>query len=138
MVQIQVRYVGELRCEATHAPSSNQLVTDAPLDNQGRGESFSPTDLLATALGSCMLTIMGITAEGRGWSLEGTEVTVTKHMVADPARRVGKVEVARRVPVAFEEREREVLLAAARGCPVVHSLAGGLEVVLDVEWGVGG
>ncbi len=135
MVQIDIRYASQLRCEATHGPSNTQLVTDAPVDNQGRGESFSPTDLLATALGSCMLTIMGIVAEKRGWDLGSTEVTVTKHMLADPARRVAKLEVAMRVPGDFGEREREVLLAAARSCPVAESLSDRIEVVLSVDWG---
>jgi len=135
MVQIQVRYAGQLRCEATHGPSSSRLVTDAPLDNQGRGESFSPTDLVATALGSCMLTIMGIAAQKRAWNIEGTQVCVTKHMLADPVRRIGKLEVLMRVPGDFEERQRELLVAAARSCPVAKSLAAGLEVALVVEWG---
>jgi putative redox protein len=137
MVQIQIRYAGELRCDATHGPSSTRLVTDAPVDNQGRGESFSPTDLLATALGTCMLTIMGITAQKRGWTLAGTRVAVTKHMLADPVRRVSRLEVLMRVPGEFEQRERELLLAAARSCPVAQSLGERVEVALTVEWGVG-
>jgi putative redox protein len=135
MVQIHVRYAGQLRCEASHGPSTTQLVTDAPVDNQGRGESFSPTDLVATALGSCMLTIMGIVAAERGWDLAGADLTVTKHMLADPRRRVGKLEVAMRVPGEFGEQERELLVAAARSCPVAQSISDRIEVALDVRWG---
>lgn len=135
MVEISIAYRGELRCEATHGPSQKQLLTDAPVDNQGRGESFSPTDLLATALGTCMLTIMGIAAQKRGWSLEGAEVKVTKHMVADPARRVGKLEVAMRVPQTFDERQQSVLVQAALGCPVAQSVSDRVEVELEVSWG---
>lgn len=135
MVQIDIQYRGELRCEATHGPSTTRLHTDAPVDNQGRGESFSPTDLLATALGTCMVTIMGITAEARGWSLEGLSASVTKHMVADPARRVGRLEVGIRVPGEWTEEQRVVLRRAAETCPVAHSLAEGLEVELDLRFG---
>ncbi len=135
MVQIDIAYRGQLRCEATHAPSGTTLATDAPVDNQGRGESFSPTDLFATSLGVCMLTIMGIAADKRGWSLEGTEVSVVKHMVADPARRIGKLEVRMRVPGEWDERQRQVLLAAADTCPVKQSLSERVEVDLDVTWG---
>ena len=87
-VEIHFHYVGDLRCESTHTPSGTDLHTDAPVDNQGRGESFSPTDLVATALGSCMLTTMGIAAKARGFDLPGATATVTKEMVADPFRRV--------------------------------------------------
>lgn len=134
MVQIDITYRGQLRCEATHGPSSNQLFTDAPVDNQGRGEAFSPTDLLATALGTCMLTIMGIAAEKRSWDLGEAKVLVVKHMSVDPVRRVSKLEVSIQVPNAFDERQQEVLIAAAKSCPVSNSLGGGVEVVLLVDW----
>jgi len=86
MVQIEIAYLGQLRCSAKHGPSATQLVTDAPVDNQGRGESFSPTDLVATALGTCMLTLMGIRAQERSWALDGTQVSVKKHMQPSPRR----------------------------------------------------
>lgn len=136
MVQIHLRYTGQLRCEATHGPSGTGVLTDAPVDNQGRGESFSPTDLVATALGSCMLTIMGIAAEKRGWDIAGAEVTVTKHMLADPTRRIAKLEVDMRVPGSFTEEERAVLERAARSCPVGESISERTEVALDIAWGV--
>ena len=88
-VRIELAYEGDLHTAATH-PSGATLGTDAPLDNQGRGEAFSPTDLLATALGSCMMTVMGIVARRHDWPLEGSRVLVDKEMVADPTRRVGR------------------------------------------------
>ena len=104
MVQIQLTYEGDLRCRATHAPSGASVVTDAPVDNQGKGESFSPTDLVATALGTCMVTIMGIQAEKHGWDLRGTTVLVDKAMVASPERRIGSLTVVIRVPGDHDER----------------------------------
>ena len=91
MVKIDVAYEGDLHTTCRHGPSGRELETDAPVDNQGRGESFSPTDLLATALGTCTLTVMGIVARREGWKLEGARSRVEKHMVADPVRRVGRL-----------------------------------------------
>src|SRR5436309_13566194 len=93
MVKISIDYLGDLHCVATHGPSGAVLETDAPKDNEGRGESFSPTDLVATALGSCMLTVMGIVARRHGWPLEGARAKVEKHMVSEPVRRIGKLPV---------------------------------------------
>ena len=93
MVAINIVYQGQLHCEATHAPSGATLETDAPKDNHGKGESFSPTDLVATALGSCMLTVMGITARMLDIDLTGARVQVEKEMVASPIRRIGKLTV---------------------------------------------
>ena len=106
MVEIQVTYQGQLRCQAIHGPSRNQLLTDAPADNQGRGESFSPTDLLATALGACMMTVLGILARRKGWKLDGATVTVDKEMVADPVRRVGRLGVRFTMPSGIPEEAR--------------------------------
>lgn len=122
MVQIEIAYRGELRCEATHGPSRATLLTDAPLDNHGKGESFSPTDLVATALGACMLTIMGIVAQRHGIDLKGTRVTVEKHMVADPVRRIGRLPVRIEVPVAVTAEQKKLLETAALTCPVHKSL----------------
>src|SRR5271168_3260654 len=99
MVEIAIVYKGELRCVATHQPSNTALMTDAPKDNHGKGESFSPTDLVATALGTCMLTIMGIAAQTMQVDLTGTKVVVHKEMVAQPTRRIGKLTVKIDVPV---------------------------------------
>src|SRR5512147_185173 len=122
MVEIQIRYEGGLRTRAVHGPSATALLTDAPVDNHGKGESFSPTDLVATALGSCMLTIMGIVAERRGLDLSGTRVVVEKHMVTDPVRRIGRLPVTITLNRDCSAEERKLLEAAALTCPVHKSL----------------
>ncbi len=136
-VEIRISYQGALRCHARHGPSGTELHTDAPVDNQGRGQSFSPTDLVATALGSCMLTIMGIVAERHGIDLRGTTVCVEKHMVADPERRIGSLPVTIRVPQRLAAADRARLEAAALGCPVHRSLGDGVERPVHFEWGAG-
>ena len=135
MVRIDVAYTGDLRCTLTHGPSSTRLVTDAPVDNHGKGEFFSPTDLVAGALGACMVTIMGIAAEKRGWDLTGTRVEVEKRMAADPARRIGEVELAIHVPRDFDEKARSILERSAHGCPVYKSLHPDVKVLLSFHWG---
>jgi len=135
MVEIQVRYEGDLRCKATHGPSKTALSTDAPVDNQGRGESFSPTDLVATALGTCMLTTMGIVARRHDWNLDGATATVEKVMVADPVRRIGKLVVQIRMPAGLDARARETLEKTALTCPVHKSLSPAVEIPLAFEWG---
>ncbi len=134
MVSIQVTYEGDLRCRATHGPSGKELTTDAPVDNRGRGESFSPTDLVATALGTCMLTIMGIAARQHGWDLAGTTVTVEKKMVADPVRRIGELSVEFHVQGRFDAGERPVLERAALTCPVHKSLHPDLKIPVRFHW----
>ena len=134
MVQIQFEYQGELRCQATHGPSSTEVVTDAPVDNHGRGESFSPTDLVATALGSCMLTIMGIAADKHGWNLVGARATVEKGMQLAPVRRIGSLGVELWLPAGFDEKARRVLEAAAKSCPVWHSLNPDIELPVTFHW----
>lgn len=136
MVQIQIRYEGGLRCKATHGPSGQTLLTDAPVDNQGQGESFSPTDLLATSVGTCMLTIMGIEAERHGWDLVGSEVVVVKKMVADPQRRVGELDIVVRVPTDLDGDARALLEKAAGACPVHASLSAEMSLPVRFEWGV--
>src|SRR5271169_4141763 len=121
-VEIDIVYEGGLRCRATHGPSKKQLITDAPVDNHGRGESFSPTDLVATALGTCMLTIMGIVADREGLDLSGTTVKVAKEMVTSPTRRIGRLSVEIHVPAALGEEDQQRLKAAALTCPVHKSL----------------
>jgi putative redox protein len=135
MVQIQILYEGDLHCAAVHGPSKTAMPTDAPVDNQGRGESFSPTDLVATALGTCMLTTMGIVAKRHGWNLDGASATVEKHMVADPLRRIGKLEVKIKMPAGLDEKAKETLDRTARTCPVHKSLAATVEIPLVFEWG---
>lgn len=135
MVHIEIGYEGGLRCRAVHGPSGVELVTDAPADNHGRAESFSPTDLCATALGACVLTTMGIVAERHGWDLTGARVSVEKHMVSQPVRRIGKLELVVRVPRELDLQARGALERAALTCPVHRSLDHGIELPMRFEWG---
>lgn len=134
-VQIHITYEGRLRCAATHGPSGNSLATDAPVDNQGRGESFSPTDLVATALGTCIMTVMGIVAERGGLDLTGSRVHVVKEMVTAPVRRIGRLHVTVTVPADKAARlgpaERAKLEAAAGHCPVHQSLHPDIETPVE-------
>jgi putative redox protein len=140
-VEIDISYSGDLRCHATHGPSRNNLLTDAPLDNHGKGEAFSPTDLVATALGSCMLTIMGIVAQRHNWDLTGMTAHVTKEMAAAPIRRIGKLAVTISIPTEKAEllsaEERTRLEHAAHTCPVHHSLHPDIEAPIHFKWGSG-
>ncbi len=135
MVTIHIAYKGELRCSASHQPSGAEVVTDAPLDNQGRGASFSPTDLVATALGSCMATIMAITAERHDFDLAGTTVVVEKHMVTSPERRIGKLETVITVPGETNPQLRTTLERAAYACPVHKSLHPDVAIPVTFRWG---
>jgi putative redox protein len=134
MVTITMDYRGELRCRATHAPSRTELTTDAPVDNQGKGESFSPTDLVATALGSCMLTTMALVAKRHDWAIEGSTATVVKEMVADPVRRIGRLRVTIRMASALDAKAREALERTAHTCPVHKSLAATVDIPLEFQW----
>ena len=136
MVQIDVLYQGGLRTEATHGPSNQTLITDAPLDNQGKGESFSPTDLVATGLATCLLTVMGIVAERQARDLEGGRAGVVKIMAGEGPRRIERLEVHIRVPVRPEEKVRLALEKAAQGCPVHATLGGNVQMDVSFEWGV--
>lgn len=121
-VRVDVVYEGGLHCVAKHEPSGHAIPTDAPADNHGKGEAFSPTDLLAAAIGTCTVTIMGIAAEKHGIDIAGTRVTVLKSMVADPARRIGKLDVTITLPRALPAEQRTLLENAARTCPIHKSL----------------
>jgi putative redox protein len=134
MVEIQIIYEGGLHTRATHGPSGAVLETDAPVDNQGLGESFSPTDLAATALGTCMVTIMGIVAERHAWDMTGTRVTVTKEMVAQPKRRIGRLVVEILVAGEHDPAARRALEQAAFGCPVHASLHPETQVDVRFTW----
>lgn len=122
MVVVEGRYLGNLRCEATHGPSGAKIVTDAPADNMGRGESFSPTDLVGTALGTCIVTTMAIVATRRGIDFSKATFRVEKHMVTDPVRRIGRLPVTIRMPASIDAESRTVLERAAYTCPVHKSL----------------
>ena len=121
MHQIVVKYEGELRTRAKHLKSGNEIFTDAPIDNHGKGEAFSPTDLTAAALGSCILTIMGIAAESRGLDFKGTYSEITKIMGQNP-RRITKIIVLIYFNNDFSKIERKILETAAHSCPVHKSL----------------
>ncbi|HNQ59503.1 MAG TPA: OsmC family protein [Bacteroidales bacterium] len=122
MATIETIYLGELRTKATHLQSGSSIITDAPLDNQGRGEAFSPTDLLAAALASCMLTIMGIAARTHGFNLDGTKAEITKIMESNP-RRVGEIIIHLYFPPhPFTEKEKQIIRNSAFTCPVYQSL----------------
>jgi putative redox protein len=134
MVEIHIAYQGELRCAATHMPSGTVMVTDAPKDNHGKGESFSPTDLVATALGSCMLTIMGIEAQKLGLDLRGSTVVVKKTMVVKPTRRVGELAVVINVPLLLDDAQKEALTHAAMTCPVHGSIHPDIATPIEFRW----
>ncbi|GAA3981273.1 OsmC family protein [Hymenobacter antarcticus] len=117
-----VRYAGHLRTEATHVASGTIIQTDAPVDNHGRGEAFSPTDLVSTALGSCMMTVMGIVAERHQWDLVGSSFAVVKHMSPEAPRRIAQIDVTFTLPASLAPNERTLLERAAHTCPVGLSL----------------
>jgi putative redox protein len=122
MVQIDIVYEGKLRTKATHEPSKQTLSTDAPRDNEGLGETFSPTDLMATALGSCILTTIGIYAKRHQIPFEGATARVEKHMTTDPVRRIGKLIVSIEMPAGVDPKYRLALERAGHACPVHKSL----------------
>jgi putative redox protein len=134
MVEIKLQYEGGLHCSAVHGPSGNTLTTDAPVDNNGRGESFSPTDLVATALASCIATVMGIVAGRKNLPLEGLRVTVRKFMSQDAPRRINRLELDIHMPLPADHPERPLLESAARGCPVHHSIHPDIAVVMNWIW----
>lgn len=130
----RIEYLGELRTQATHLLSGQQIITDAPPDNQGRGEAFSPTDLCATSLGCCMMTIMGIAARTHDIDMTGANAEITKIMAADP-RRIARIEVKIQMPAReYSAKQKAILENAAKGCPVSRSLNANLEEVVTILW----
>lgn len=134
MVEVTVRYLGNLRCEATHGPSGATILTDAPTDNHGKGEAFSPTDLLAAALPACMMTIMGIVAERHGIDLVGMTARCEKVMATDPPRRIAALRTVIEVPIAASHPHRAALENAAHTCPVHKSLRADLDASVEFVW----
>ena len=134
MVSQTISYLGRLRCSAVHGPSSVQFITDAPTDNFGRGESFSPTDLLVTALATCMVTTMGIRAQRDGVSLDGTKLYVEKHMSSQPPRRITRIVVRIEMPPGIAPPYRPVMEQTARTCPVAQSIHPGIDVELSIRY----
>ncbi len=135
MVRIQTEYQGDLHCTSVHTPSKTELATDAPVDNQGRGESFSPTDLVATSIGTCMLTTMGIVARTLNFDLTGASATVDKEMSSTPPRRINSLTVTIRVPRTTSPENRQRLENAANTCPVKKSLHPDIETPIEFVWG---
>ncbi len=122
MATAETVYLGELRTRAKHLQSGVEIITDAPLDNHGKGEAFSPTDMFASSLGSCMLTIMGIAARTHKFNIDGTKIEITKVMAANP-RRVSEVHVHFTMPpVTYTEEQKKILYIAATTCPVALSI----------------
>jgi len=136
MVTITATYDGDLSCTATHGPSGAKLPTDAPKDNEGLGRHFSPTDLVATALGTCVLTTMGIVARRHQIDMRGAHVKVEKEMRQSP-RRIGRLPVIVTMPGKFSPEQKKLLEAAAHGCPVHKSLHAELEAPIQFVWSGG-
>jgi putative redox protein len=134
MVRIEVVYQGGLRCQATHGPSGQNLLTDAPLDNHGKGESFSPTDLVAAALATCIPTIMGIYAEREGISLDGLRIRVDKIMSAAPPRRIARCELSITMPAGLSAKQRRALECCVQDCPVRRSMHPDVELPVSFRY----
>lgn len=134
MVEIRIDYPGDLQCQATHGPSKTTLLTDAPVDNNGKGRSFSPTDLVATALGTCVLTVMGIVASRNKIDLSGSSLVVRKEMTSQPVRRIGQLQVEIHVPQVLSPEDRQRLENAARVCPVKQSLHPDIDIQIRFCW----
>jgi putative redox protein len=134
-VEIDITYAGQLHCEAVHGPSGARLATDAPVDNHGTGENFSPTDLVAAALGTCVITVMGIVAQRHELDLTGTRIHVVKEMIQQPVRRIRRLAVTITVPADKAARlsasDRAKLEAAAKHCPVHQSLHPDVEAPIE-------
>jgi uncharacterized OsmC-like protein len=126
-------YDGDLRCSATHIQSNSALETDAPTDNRGKGERFSPTDLLCVSLATCMLTTMGIKAADMNVDIRNAKADVTKHMASNP-RRVAKIEVTVSLPAIDGEKEKLTLENTGTNCPVAKSIHPDIELVLNYNW----
>lgn len=134
MITVETIYSGELRTQAHHLQSGNKLITDAPVDNQGRGEAFSPTDLVATALGSCMITIVGIAARNHGFDIDGTKLKITKIMASEP-RRISEIKVDLIFPKNnYSKKEKKIIENSARACPVAKSLHPDLQQTLSFNY----
>jgi putative redox protein len=135
MATIETVYLGGLRTEATHVQSGSKIITDAPVDNQGKGEAFSPTDLLSASLASCMLTIMGIKARTLDIDIDNTKCSVTKIMAANP-RRVAEIVINFKFPKQYSAGEQNILEQAALTCPVYYSVHEDLKKTVNFGWQV--
>lgn len=133
MSTAKVTYLGNLRTENEHLKSGDKFITDAPTDNNGKGEAFSPTDTVATGLANCMITMMGIKARDMKVNMDGTTAMVTKTMAADP-RRISKIEVVLNFPAGINDKSKKILENTARTCPVHYSLHPDIERVITFNW----
>jgi len=134
MTTSKVSYEGSLRTECTHLRSGSTIVTDAPVDNNGKGEAFSPTDTVATGLASCMITMMGIKADQEGWNIDGTSAEITKIMASDP-RRISGIQVHLRVvDNGLSDKNKIILERIARNCPVAKSLHPDIHQDIQIEF----
>jgi len=134
MVKISITYSGDLHCDATHGPSGTMIATDAPTDNKGKGESFSPTDLVATALASCMATTAGIAAQEHGVDLSGMTVKIEKHMSTDAPRRIVGLPSEVHIPHSSDIPQRALIENAILNCPVHKSLPPDIERPTKIVW----
>ena len=134
MVEVKFNYVGDFRCESIHGPSSSKLLTDAPVDNQGKGEAFSPTDLVATALVTCVITTMAIAGKKHGVLLDGAKGKVQKIMSTTPPRRIAELVAEIEIPLSATHPFRAQLEAAAHACPVHKSLHPETKIKIDIKW----
>lgn len=130
----EIIYSGNLRCEAKHIQSNSQIETDAPTDNMGKGERFSPTDLMCVSLATCMLTTMGIKADTMDINIDNAKAQVTKHMESNP-RRVAKIEVAVSLPGIGSDKEKEILQRTGDNCPVAKSIHPDIVLQISYKWG---
>lgn len=133
MATLKTIYKGNLRTEITHLQSGSVITTDAPIDNNGKGESISPTDMLAAALGSCMLTIMGMSANNHGFDIDGTELEITKVMGTEP-RRIVEIGITFHFPHDYEPRVKRFIENAVKSCPAEHSLHPDIKRVITYNY----
>ena len=131
----KVTYLGELRTQCEHLRSGNEFITDAPTDNNGKGEAFSPTDTVATALASCMLTVMGIKARSMELELRGAYANVTKHMAANP-RRISGIDIQLYLPADIRKEDQEILERVGNTCPVMQSIHPEIETAIQYHWDI--
>lgn len=133
-VKIDIEYLGELHCKAVHGPSGNIIFTDAPVDNQGKGEYFSPTDLAATAIGVCIPTIMGIKARQNNIDIVGLKVSVTKEMMNEPYRRIKKLKLDFIFPKRLNDKDFQIMKNVIKTCPVTRSLHPDIEIEANYQF----
>ncbi|MBR5734455.1 MAG: OsmC family protein [Desulfovibrionaceae bacterium] len=135
MPTVTAKYLGNLRVECTHCATGTQIITDAPLDNHGKGEAFSPTDLCVTALASCAMTIIGIYGQAHDVDVTGTQIEVVKTMSANPPRRIAKIEVVFTMPDReYTDKQKIMIERAANTCPVHLSLHPDIEQIITFKW----